>query len=401
MDHKTAIIHEWLVNYAGSERVLEQAVKLFPDADIFCQVDFLEENERDFILHKKTTTSFIQSLPFARQKYRNYLPLMPFAVRRFDVADYDVIISNSHSVAKGVKKRPGQLQICYCHTPMRYAWDLRDQYLRESGLDRGIKGPVINFVLDRIRQWDFNTAEQVDHFIANSHYIQDRIKRCYERDSAVIYPPVDVDSFTLHENKENYFLAASRMVPYKKMDLIVEAFSENGLPLVVIGDGPDFEKVKSRAKNNVKFLGFQSEKALIDSMQKARAFIFAAEEDFGIVPVEAQACGTPVIAFGKGGVTETVIPLQGSGVRGQRPANTGAIHESPSGKINPTGIFFHEQTVPSVIDAVKKFIEAEDSFDPIAIRKNAERFSAERFRREFKNYVDDKIAEFFSTTHTA
>jgi glycosyltransferase involved in cell wall biosynthesis len=398
----TAIIHEWLVNYAGSERVLEQIVRLHPHADLFCQVDFLEKNDRHFILDKKTTTSFIQNLPGSRKHYRNYLPLMPFAVRQFDVSGYDLIISNSHSVAKGIKKHPGQLQICYCHTPMRYAWDLRGQYLKESDLDTGIKGAVINYVLDRIRAWDLNTAQQVDHFIANSHYIQDRIKRSYGRDSTVIYPPVDVNAFTLHESKDNYFLAASRMVPYKKMDLIVDAFSENALPLVVIGDGPDFEKVKKRAKKNVEFLGFQKDESLIHHMQKARAFVFAAEEDFGILPVEAQACGTPVIAYGKGGVTETVIPLQGSGrnrlvsrVRGQGSAIAGAIHESPPGEITPTGIFFHEQNVPSLNDAIKKFIAAEDSFNPLETRKNAERFSAERFRKAFKNYVDDKVNRFF------
>ncbi|MEN8265068.1 MAG: glycosyltransferase, partial [Nitrospirota bacterium] len=331
---RTAIIHEWLVNYAGSERVLEQIVRLYPDADLFCQVDFLQDDERGFVLNKKANTSFIQKLPFARSKYRNYLPLMPLAVRRLDVTGYDVIISNSHSVAKGIKKRAGQFQICYCHTPMRYAWDLREQYLRESGLDAGLKGAVINFILDRIKSWDYNTAQQVDYFIANSYYIQDRIKRSYGRDSTVIYPPVDIDAFQLNENKDNYFLAASRMVSYKKMDMIVEAFSENGLPLVVIGDGPDFEKVKNRAKKNIEFLGFQGNSVLIEYMRKARAFIFAAEEDFGIIPVEAQACGTPVIAYGKGGVAESVIPYQNTEHRAQ---NTDKMS-------SPTGVFFDEQT---------------------------------------------------------
>ena len=373
---KTAVIHEWLVNYAGSERVLEQIVKLYPEADLFCQVDFLTDKERGFILNKKTETSLIQNLPFAKKKYRNYLPLMPFAVRRFDVSAYDVIISNSHSVAKGVKKTPGQIQICYCHTPMRYAWDLREQYLNESGLNSGIKGVLTNFILNRLRNWDYRTAQQVDYFIANSHYIKDRIRRAYGREAKVIYPPVDVDSFYLNEKKDNYFLAVSRMVPYKKMDLIVEAFSEIGLPLIVIGDGPDFEKVKNKAKKNIGFLGYQKDNVLKEYMQKARAFIFAAEEDFGIVPVEAQACGTPVIAFGKGGVTETVIPLKGSGFRDLR---------------SPTGIFFYEQTPAALIDALKRFDSAEDKFDPYEIRKNAERFSIERFRKEFREFMDEKI----------
>ncbi len=375
---KTAIIHEWLVNYAGSERVLEQILKLYPEADLFCQVDSLEDNERDFILDKKAKTSFIQNLPYAKQKYRNYLPLMPLAVSRFDLSDYDVIISNSHSVAKGVKKRRNQLQICYCHSPMRYVWDLQDQYLKEAGLDMGLKGAVVKHILGRIREWDYKTAQQVDHFIANSHYIKDRIKRSYGRDSTVIYPPVDVNAFKLHEKKDNYFLAASRMVSYKNMDMIVAAFSENGLPLVVIGDGPDLEKVKSRAKKNIEFLGYQESDALVGFMQKARAFVFAAEEDFGIVPVEAQACGTPVIAYGKGGVTETVVPVRN-------------MEESRA----PTGIFFNEQTIKALNDAVNIFETHESKFDPHEIRKNAERFSVERFRKEFKEFMEVKIEVFF------
>ncbi|HDH11982.1 MAG TPA: glycosyltransferase family 4 protein [Nitrospirae bacterium] len=383
---KTAIIHEWLVNYAGSERVLEQIVKLYPQADLFCQVDFLPDKERGFILNKKTETSLIQNLPFAKKKYRNYLPLMPFAVRRFDVSAYDVIISNSHSVAKGVKKTPGQIQICYCHTPMRYAWDLREQYLNESGLNSGIKGALTNSILNRLRNWDYRTAQQVDYFIANSHYIKDRIRRAYGREAKVIYPPVDVDSFHLNEKKDNYFLAVSRMVPYKKMDLIVEAFSEIGLPLIVIGDGPDFEKVKNKAKKNIGFLGYQKDNVLKEYMQKARAFIFAAEEDFGIVPVEAQACGTPVIAFGKGGVTETVIPVKNSGFGVQGSAFRDLT--------SPTGLFFYEQTPTALIDALKSFEAVEDKFDPHEIRKNAERFSIERFEKEFKDFVNERINEF-------
>jgi glycosyltransferase involved in cell wall biosynthesis len=278
---------------------------------------------------------------------------------------------------------------------MRYVWDLQDQYLREAGLDLGIKGAVVKHILGMIRDWDYKIAQQVDHFIANSHYIQDRIKRCYGRDSTVIYPPVDVDAFKLHENKDNYFLAASRMVSYKKMGMIVEAFSENGLPLVIIGDGPDLEKIKRGAKKNIEFLGFIDCNALIEYMQKARAFIFAAEEDFGIVPVEAQACGTPVIAYGKGGVTETVIPIQQSAVSGQGSSNAGAYGSTPTVKDrNPTGVFFYEQTVPSLIDAVKKFIAAEDSFNPLGIRNNAERFSIERFKKEFQDFVNHKIKSF-------
>ncbi|MBI4849817.1 MAG: glycosyltransferase family 4 protein [Nitrospirae bacterium] len=384
---KTAVIHEWLVNYAGSERVLEQIFHIFPDADLYCQVDFLKEDKRWFIMNKKVKTSFIQKLPKAETKYRSYLPLMPFAVERFHLSEYDLIISNSHSVAKGVRNNSKQLHICYCHTPMRYAWDLRDQYLKETGLDSGFKGAVVKFILDRIRKWDFETAQKVDYFIANSNYIKDRIKRAYGRDATVIYPPVDVDSFKVSDKKDDYFLAVSRMVPYKKMDMIVEAFSGLGLPLVVIGDGPDLEKVKSRAKKNIKFLGYQEGNVLAEYMQKAKAFVFAAEEDFGIVPVEAQACGTPVIAYGKGGVTESVVPF---GEVRSRGVLQYARTEGP-----PTGVFFYEQTSSALIDAVKRFISIEDKFDPFEIRKNAERFGIDRFRKEFKDFTDRKISEFF------
>lgn len=373
---KAAVVQDWLVTYAGSERVLEQILGLYPDADLFSLVDFIPEDERGFILNKKVRTSFIQGLPFARSGYRNYLPVMPYAIGRFDLSGYELIISSSHSVAKGIKKGPGQLHICYCHTPMRYAWDLREQYLKESGLNRGIKGALARMMLERIRRWDLRTASGVDHFVANSNYIKERIKRAYGRDADVIYPPVDTERFQLQKEKEGYYLTISRMVPYKKMDLIVEAFSEMGLPLVVIGDGPDFNKVKQKAGPNVRLLGFQDGDTIKEYMQKARAFVFAAEEDFGLVPVEAQACGTPVIAYGRGGATETVIPLGG----GMEP---------------PTGVFFYEQTTASLIGAVRTFEANEPAFSPLDIRKNSERFSVERFRKEFKEFVELKAGGFF------
>jgi glycosyltransferase involved in cell wall biosynthesis len=366
---KTAIIHEWLITLGGSEHVLEQILHLYTDAELYSLIDYFPKSERILILNKKVHTSFIQKLPFAKKMYRTYLPLMPLAIEWFDLSGYDLIISSSHAVAKGILTHSNQLHICYCHTPMRYAWDLQHQYLKETKSDKGIRGIIAKVILHYIRIWDQSTARRVNYFIANSQYTARKIKNIYGRDSTVIYPPVDIEKFDIGNKKEDFFLTASRMVPYKKIDLIAEAFSETGLPLVIIGNGPDFEKVKRKAKKNVTLLGYQKDDVLKEYLQKARAFIFAAEEDFGILPVEAQACGTPVIAFGRGGVLETI-------------------------EENKTGIFFKEQTVNSLMEAVNMFEKEQDKFDCNEIRKNAERFSRERFKEEFKEFVDRKIRDF-------
>jgi glycosyltransferase involved in cell wall biosynthesis len=369
---KIAVVHDWLVNYAGSERVLEQIIQLYPSADLYSLIDFLPAGERAFILNKAVQTSFIQNLPFANKKYRSYLPLMPLAVEQFDLSDYDVIISSCHAVSKGVLTKSGQLHICYCHTPIRYAWDLYHQYLIESGLNAGLKGLFVKLVLHYIRMWDYIAANRVDCFVANSHFTAERTRRIYGKDAAVIYPPVDMDAFTVPTGKEDFYFTASRMVPYKKIDLIVEAFSKMpGKKLIVAGDGPDFRKIKSKAAGNVEFLGHQSADLLRGYMQRARAFVFAAEEDFGILPVEAQACGTPVIAYGRGGARETVIE-------------------------NQTGIFFGEQKVESLIGAVNNFEKNHDAFSMAEVRKNAERFGKERFKSEFKMFVEKKMIEYRS-----
>jgi len=367
---KVAIVHEWLVNYAGSEKVLEQMLNAFPDADLYSLVDFLPEDQRGFIMHKKVHTSFLQRFPLAKTKYRSYLPLMPTAIERLDMSGYDLVISSNHCVAKGVITKHNQKHICMIYTPVRYAWDLKEQYLQESGLDKGLKGLIARGILSYIRNWDRRTVDNVDEFIAISKYIQERVKKHYNRDSVVIYPPVDVDKFTLQENKEDFYLTVSRMVPYKKIDLLVDVFTE--MPdkkLVVIGEGPDFAKIKSKAGKNIVLMGYQPFDILKEKMQKAKAFVFAAEEDFGIAPVEAQACGTPVIALGKGGALETVV----------------------SDGNNPTGVFFSEQSVPSLQAAIQEFEAHIDQFTPQACRTNAERFSVERFRKEFKTFVDSKI----------
>jgi glycosyltransferase involved in cell wall biosynthesis len=360
----TAVVHDWLVTYAGAEKVLEQILILYPDADLFSLIEFLPGNGRGFIQNKEVNTSFIQKLPFARTKYRNYLPLMPWAVERLDLRGYDLVMSSSYAVAKGVPTGPGQVHISYCYSPMRYAWDLSSQYLETTGLNKGIKGRIARSILNRLRDWDYRTAGSVDHFIAISRYIANRIKRCYGRDSAVIYPPLDTDLFTPGEKKEDFYITASRLVPYKRVDLIVEAFTR--MPdkrLLVIGEGPESGRVKSKAGKNVELLGYQSQDELRDYLRKARAFVFAAEEDFGIAPLEAQACGTPVVAYGRGGILETVVDKK-------------------------TGVFFNEQTVESLTEAVLFFEKMEDGFDPGAIRENTERFGVERFRREFGEFVE-------------
>jgi len=375
-DLKIAIVHEWLTTFAGSERVVEQMLKAFPQADMFATVDFLPESERSFLMGKSVKTTFIQKLPLARTKYLSYLPITPLAVEQHDLSGYDLIISSSHAVAKGVLTGPDQLHLCMCYSPIRYAWDLQHQYLRESGLDRGLKGMLAKLALHRIRMWDARTANGVDGFIAISEFIARRIWKTYRRKAEVIYPPVDVHRFDLCEQKEEFYLTASRMVPYKRMDLIVDAFSE--LPerkLVVIGDGPDFAKIRARAPKNVELLGYRDFSTLKQYMQRARAFIFAAEEDFGIAPLEAQACGTPVIAYAKGGALETIRGLEHA---------------------EPTGVFFERQKVESLQQAILMFEQQGNNIKPSACRNNAMRFAPERCREHFACYVRDECAIFFN-----
>ncbi len=372
---RIAIVHDWLTTYAGAERVLEQMLALYPQADLFSVCDFLPELERAFLQGRTPKTTFIQHLPGARKRYRQYLPLMPLAVEQLDLSGYDIVLSSSHAVAKGVLTGPDQLHISYVHSPIRYAWDLQHQYLRESGLERGFKGRLAQWLLHKIRQWDLRTANGVDCFIANSDFIARRIWKVYRRKAVVIYPPVDVSAFTLCEDKQDFYLTASRMVPYKRMDLIVEAFT--AMPekrLVVIGDGPDMKKIRSKAGSNIQFLGFQPFDVLRDHMQRASAFVFAAEEDFGITPVEAQACGTPVIAYGRGGALETVRGI---------------------GSSSPTGIFFDEQTVGAVIKAVALFEhEGRQMIQPEDCRRNAERFAPQCFREALSTLLDREWASF-------
>lgn len=356
---RVALVQEWMTTYAGSERVLEQLIGLFPAADVYCVADFVPEQERGFLGGKRPRPTFIQRLPGARRGVQRYLPLMPLAVETLDLSSYDVVISSSHAVAKGVLTGPGQIHLCYCHSPARYAWDLQHQYLRESGLDRGMKGLAARAMLHYFRMWDVRTAHGVDRFIANSSYIARRILKTYGREAEVLAPPVDTELYWPAGERSQEYFTASRFVPYKRMDVLVEAFRR--MPekrLAMAGTGPGLERIRASAPENVTLLGHISREEMVTRMQRARAFVFAAEEDFGIVLAEAQACGTPVVCYGKGGARDIV-------------------------QEGETGVFFHSQTPEAVAAAVERFEAMEAGLDRRRIRRNAERFGAAAFREGF------------------
>ena len=358
-DARVALVHDWLPVYGGAERVLGEMIGLLPESDIFTLIDFVPKEDRAFLQGKDVRTSFIQRLPRARKHYRHYLPLAPLAIESFDLRDYDVVISSSYVVAKGVLTAPDQLHVSYVHSPIRYAWDLQATYLEQAGMVRGPRSAAARMLLHYLRLFDAVSASRVDHFVANSNHVARRIRKTYRRECDVVYPPVDTSAFEPHDRKDSYYVTASRLVPYKRVDLIARAFT--AMPdkeLIIIGDGPEMRRVKAAAGPNVSVLGQQPFEVVRHYMQHARGFVFAAEEDFGIAPVEAQACGTPVIALGRGGVTETVIDGE-------------------------TGLFFHEQRVESLCAAIDQFERTRDRFDPERARRQAERFSQEHFREAF------------------
>lgn len=361
---KTAIIHDWLIEYGGAEGVLNALLEIWPTADVFTIAHDSNGPCAPMLAGHKVYTSFIQKMPFLKSRYRSYFPLMPFAIEQFDLSDYGLVLSSSHAVAKGIITGPNQTHISYVHSPVRYAWDMQFEYLKQSNLEKGLKSIIIRMILHYIRLWDSRTAAGVDYFICNSKYIKKKIKKVYGREAVVIHPPVDIGAFGLKEQKEDYYLTASRLVPYKKILEIVKAF--NLLPekkLIVIGDGPEMEKIKAIKTANITLMGYQPREVVINYMQNAKAFLFMALEDFGIVPVEAQACGTPVIAFGKGGVLETVVN-------------------------GNTGIFFEEQTSESLISAIRLFESKNIVFCPKNIRNHAERFGKDIFKNEIIKFVN-------------
>ena len=364
---KVAIVHDWLTTWAGAEKALAELLACFPQAEIFTTVNFLPQDEIPCLEGRIIHTSFIQKLPGARKHYRRYLPLMPLAVEQFDLKGFDLILSSSHAVAKGVISDPEAVHVCYCYSPMRYAWDMQHQYLRESGNARGPVSWLMRWQLHRLRQWDYLSAQRVDHFIAISHYIERRIETFYRRKAEVIYPPVDVEKFNHERPREAFYVTASRMVPYKRIDLVIEAFNQTPeRQLIVIGDGPDYAKLSALAGPNVTLLGYQPDEVLIDHLERARAFVFMAEEDFGILPVEAQAAGAPVIGYGVGGLTETTLN-------------------------NVSGLWVEEQTSSALVKRIQQFEahkgEDETAFSPDVCRQTALRFATPHFTKAIQALV--------------
>lgn len=360
---KIAIVHEWLTNMAGSERVVVNFKEIFPDAPIYTTV-YNEKNLDKELQNIEVHTSFLQKIKKARTNHQKYFPLMPMAFESFDLNEYEVVLSSSSSCSKGVVTNPNTVHICYCHSPMRYGWEFYYEYIKDF---KGIKKRLIKYFMNYMRVWDVNSSKRVDYFIANSENVARRIWKHYKRESVVIHPPVRCKLFNISNIDEDYFLVVSRLVEYKRIDLAVEVFNELGLPLVIIGDGGEREKLQAMAKDNIKFLGRQPDEVIKEYYSKCRAFIFPGEEDFGITPLEAQASGRPVIAFGKGGALETVID-------------------------RVTGVFFKEQTKESLIEAINIFLKLE--FDKNIIRNNAEKFDEEIFKKKIYEFIIEKQNEF-------
>ena len=360
---KVAIVHEWFDAYAGSERVVEQLLACYPQADLYALVDVMPAAERGFLGGRTVRTSFIQRLPFARRHFRMYLGLMPIAVEQFDLSGYDLVISSSHAVAKGVITGPGQVHVSYVHSPMRYAWDLQAQYLREAGIEHGLRSAYARWLLHRLRMWDVRTAPGVDVFLANSSHVAERIRRVYGRTALVVPPPVDTEAFTPGAHRGSYYLTVARFVPYKRVALIVQAFAR--MPerrLIVVGDGPGRVEVARAAVGcaNIKIQAPVGRDELISLMQDAKAFVYSAEEDFGITMAEAQACGTPVIAYGVGGASD-IVDAAGP---------------------EPTGVLFAEQTEAAICDAIARFEQGR--INAQACRRNALRFTEAAFAERFR-----------------
>jgi glycosyltransferase involved in cell wall biosynthesis len=373
---KYALVHEWLTPKAtGGSELVVQDILSFIEADLYALIDFESTNPQSYLYQRPIGTTFLQQFPGARNGVQKYLPFLPLAIEQLDLRDYDVILSSSHAVAKGVLTRAEQMHVCYCHAPMRYAWDMTFEYLGNSRAGKGIPGIFTRYLLHRLRLWDTIAANRVDHFIANSHTTARRIWRAYRREAEVIYPPVALDRFTYQPQKQDFYLTVSRLVGYKKISMIVEAFNQLGLPLVVIGSGPELAAIRQLAQPHIQILGWQSDAVVESYMSQAKAFVYGAYEDFGIAPVEAQACGTPVIAYGSGGTLETVRDLR----------------KFPD---RATGILFPQQTVAAIVEAVTYFADHAAQIHPEVVRHHAESFRSQVFRSRYQTFVEQSYAGF-------
>ena len=364
---KIALVHYWLTGMRGGEKVVQSICNLYPDMDIFTLV-YDEAKIVESIKKHNINTSIIQKLPFGKKKYKIYLPFMPVAIEQFDLSEYDIVISSESGIAKGVLTKPETCHICYCHTPMRYLWNMYFEYLKNERIGF-LKRSFIKVFFNYLRLWDVASAMRVNYFISNSNNVRKRILKYYNRDSEVIYPPVDVENFKLERKKQDYYLVVSQLVSYKRIDLAIEAFNRLKKELIIIGGGPEFKRLKKIAGANIKFLGWQSGEELRKYYANAKAFIFPGEEDFGITPVEAQASGTPVIGFGKGGLLETVIDKE-------------------------TGLFFYKQEIKDLIEAINSFESKKSKFDSDKIRKNSLKFSREIFESRLGKFIEEKYIEY-------
>jgi len=362
---RVAFIHDWLITRGGAERTLEAALELYPEAPIYTLIYRPDQFRHSVISSREIRTSFLDRWPGAGRFYRSFLPFMPLAIEQLDTGGHDVIISCSHAVAHGVLPKPGQMHINYVFIPVRYAWHLYHPYLQEAGIVRGPRSAVARLILHYIRMWDQLAAQRVDHFAAISQWSAANVWRVYRRQAEVIYPPVDIDGFEPSRRREDFYITVSRLVPYKRVDLIVRAFSKMGLPLVVVGDGPERRKLERLASANVRLVGTQPQEKLRRLLGEAKAYVYAAVEDFGIAPIEAQAAGCPVIAYRAGAIPETVVDGE-------------------------TGLLFSDQSPEALAEAVLAFEKSGRPFDIARLRANAERFSRARFQREFGDFVERK-----------
>jgi glycosyltransferase involved in cell wall biosynthesis len=373
---KVALVHDWLPVFSGAERVLAEIMRVVGSSDLYTLYDFLDDRDHAALGARRIYTSALNDLPFVEKYYRWTFPFCPQAMEAFDLSQYELVISSSAAFAKGIISHPHQKHIGYIHTAVRYAWDQSYEYLSQTPMARFPAGAVLRRLLHKMRMWDARTAHSADLFVANSSIVKRRIEQIYGRRAVVIEPPVDVAEIPLVEDKDDYFVVASRLVPYKRIDLVVRAFTEMpSLRLLVVGDGPEMPRLRALAGANVTFTGYLPRAALIEALQKARAFVFAAYEDFGIVMAEAQAAGTPVVAFGRGGAADIVVPLPADG---------------------PTGVLFAQQSVEAVKSAVELFCREERRISPSACRAGVERFAPDSFRRRFRAVMEDVMRPDFS-----